>query len=122
MKNSLDPRHKRRVKILEELFAESFVDQPHIDPETNEIWNMKDDLDSIITKAAPQWPLDKLNRVDLAVLRLAVYELKKGETPAKVVINEAVELSKEYGSVKSGSFVNGVLATIYKEGNNDQDY
>ena len=73
------------------------------------------ELDSQIQAAATDWPIDKLNRIDLAILRLAVYELKKGEAPPKVVIDEAVELGKEYGSENSSSFINGVLGTIYKE-------
>ena len=69
----------------------------------------------MIQKAAPAWPIDKLNRIDLAILRLAVFELTRSDTPPKVVIDEAVELAKEFGSEASASFVNGVLGTIYKE-------
>lgn len=75
----------------------------------------KTELDLDIQKAAPTWPTDKLNKVDLAILRLAVYELKLGETPPKVIIDEAVELAKEFGAESSSSFVNGVLGTIFKD-------
>jgi N utilization substance protein B len=74
-------------------------------------------IDNLITEAAPAWPIDKLNKIDLAILRLAVYELEYEKTPPKVVIDEAVELAKEYGSESSSSFINGVLGTIYKEEN-----
>ncbi|MBI4157843.1 transcription antitermination factor NusB, partial [Candidatus Woesebacteria bacterium] len=79
-----------------------------------EILSKKEEIDADIQKAAPTWPTDKLNKVDLAILRLAVYELKFGETPPKVVIDEAVELAKEFGAEASSSFVNGVLGTIFK--------
>lgn len=70
-------------------------------------------IDDIIRKAAPQWPIDKIARIDLAILRLATFELLKKEQPPKVVIDEAVELAKSYGGERSSSFVNGVLGTVY---------
>jgi len=115
MKTAQDPRHKRRREIVKELFSESYSPQPHKEPAVDEILSQKDALDSEIQAAATAWPIDKLNRIDLAILRLAVYELKKGEAPPKVVIDEAVELAKEFGSENSSSFINGVLGTIYKE-------
>jgi len=65
--------------------------------------------------SSPAWPIDKLNKIDLAILRLSIYELLIGNIPPKVIIDEAVEIAKEYGSESSPSFVNGVLGTIYKE-------
>lgn len=114
MKTAKDPRHKRRVKIVKELFAESFTDQAELEPETKAILADTSEIDAQIVKAAPSWPVDKLNKVDLAVLRLAVHELTEGKIPTKVVIDEAVEIAKEYGSENSASFVNGVLGTIIK--------
>lgn len=76
------------------------------------------DLDKIIEKAAPQWPLDQIAIVDRNVLRLGLYELLFGnreEVPPKVAINEAIELAKSFGGDSSGKFVNGVLGTIYRE-------
>jgi len=76
------------------------------------------DLDTIIEKAAPDWPLDKISPVDRNVLRLGLYELlfaDRSEVPAKVAINEAIELAKTYGGDSSGKFVNGVLGSVYKE-------
>ena len=75
--------------------------------------NFIKELDSKIEASAPAWPVDKLNKVDLAILRLAVYELLYESTiPQKVVIDEAVELAKEFGSENSYGFVNGVLGDI----------
>ncbi len=76
------------------------------------------DLDMIIEKAAPEWPLDKISVVDRNVLRIGLYELlfaDRQEVPAKVAINEAIELAKSFGGENSGKFVNGVLGAVYKE-------
>src|SRR3989344_307115 len=75
-------------------------------------------LDTIIAKAAKDWPLDQTPLVDRNVLRLGLYELlfaSKEEVPARVAINEAIELAKSFGGERSGKFINGVLGTIYKE-------
>lgn len=72
------------------------------------------DLDQIISQNAPKWPIDKINNVDLSILRCAIWELLNQETPARVVIDEAVELAKEFGTETSSSFVNGVLGSITK--------
>ncbi len=115
MKTAQDPRHQRRREIVQELFAEGFTSQPTKNEVVTGIWEKLDEIDSKIQSAATAWPIDKLNRIDLAILRLAVYELEKGEAPPKVIIDEAVELGKEFGSENSSSFINGVLGTIYKE-------
>jgi len=75
-------------------------------------------IDTIITKAAPEWPLEKISLVDRNVLRIGLYELLFGDrkhVPAKVAINEAIELAKSFGGDSSGRFVNGVLGSVYKE-------
>lgn len=75
-------------------------------------------LNKIIEKAAPEWPIDKITIVDRNVLRIGLYELlyeNKEEVPPKVAINEAIELAKSFGGESSGKFINGVLGTIYKE-------
>ncbi|HNZ55173.1 MAG TPA: transcription antitermination factor NusB [Candidatus Paceibacterota bacterium] len=75
-------------------------------------------IDKIIEKAAPDWPLEQIATVDRNVLRLGLYELIFGDrddVPAKVAINEAIELAKTFGGENSGRFVNGVLGTVYKE-------
>ena len=76
------------------------------------------EIDNIIEKAAPQWPLNQVAVVDRNVLRLGLYELlfgKREEVPPKVAINEAIELAKSFGGESSGKFVNGVLGTVYRE-------
>ena len=78
----------------------------------------KQDLDLVIAKAAPEWPLDRIALIDRNVLRLGLYELlfaDREKVPAKVAINEAIELAKSFGSENSGRFVNGVLGAVYKE-------
>jgi N utilization substance protein B len=75
-------------------------------------------LDEIIQKAAPEWPMDKINIVDRNVLRVGLCELLFGDrehVPPKVAIDEAIEIAKEYGGESSGRFVNGVLGAVYKE-------
>ena len=76
------------------------------------------EIDAIIEKAAPQWPIGQIAMVDRAVLRLGLYELLFGsrdEVPPKVAINESIELAKTFGGDASGKFVNGVLGTVYRE-------
>ena len=75
-------------------------------------------LDTIIEKAAPEWPISQIAAVDRNVLRIGLYELlhaDQNEVPPKVAINEAIEVAKNYGGPNSGKFINGVLGTIYKE-------
>jgi N utilization substance protein B len=76
------------------------------------------EIDEIIVKAAPEWPLDKIALVDRNILRIGLYELLYAdpeEVPPKVAINEAIELAKSHGGPNSGKFINGVLGTIYRE-------
>lgn len=76
------------------------------------------DIDKIIEKAAPEWPINQITIVDRNVLRIGLYELlysNKEEVPPKVAINEAIELAKNFGGESSGKFINGVLGTVYKE-------
>ena len=117
MKTAKDPRHQRRRQIVRELFASSFTNQKDISEASLFIFKNTDKFDEEIQKAASAWPIDKLNKADLAILRLAVYELELGEAPEKVIIDEAVELAKEFGGENSPSFVNGVLGTILKNQN-----
>ena len=73
-------------------------------------------IDQCITKYATEWPLEQITIVDRNILRIGVYELVfNKEIPAKVAINEAIEIAKTYGSESSGKFVNGVLGAIYKD-------
>jgi len=78
----------------------------------------KKDIDAIITKAAPDWPLEQIAIVDRNALRIGLYELlfaDRSEVPPKVAINEAIEIAKNFGGPNSGKFINGVLGTIYRE-------
>ena len=74
------------------------------------------EIDGVIAKTAPEWPIDQITLVDRSVLRLGIYELMfLKDVPPKVAINEAVELAKTYGGDSSGKFLNGVLGTLYKQ-------
>ena len=78
-----------------------------------------DEIDKLITDAAPDWPLDQISIIDKSILRLAGYELlKDDDIPPKVAINEAVEIAKTFGGDNSSKFINGVLGTLYR--NSDQ--
>ena len=74
------------------------------------------EIDKIIEKYAPEWPIEQITIVDRNILRIGIHELKFfQETPPKVVIDEAIELAKTFGGESSGRFVNGVLGSIYKD-------
>ncbi len=112
MKSAQDPRHLKRIDVFKSLFAGTFTTQPEHPSRVDKIQANIEKIDHIIQKCAPEWPLSQINRVDLSVLRQAVYELLiKTETPTKVIIDEAVEIAKRYGGKTSSSFVNGALAT-----------
>ena len=115
MKTAHDPRHQKRRETVKLLFAESFTKQDSLNDVAKSVVSKLADIDAQIQTSATEWPIDKLNKIDLAILRLAVYELSYTDTPPKVVIDEAVELAKEFGADSSASFVNGVLGTIYKK-------
>ena len=73
----------------------------------------QDEMDTLIAKYAPEWPLDQMAVIDRNILRIAIFEfLIEAETPVKVAINEAVELAKTYGSDSAPRFINGVLGTL----------
>jgi transcription antitermination protein NusB len=114
MKTATDPRHLKRREAVKILFASDFTKQPRMPELVKSVISKRKKIDVLIQKSAKEWPIANLNKIDLAILRLAVFELEDGKTPPKVVIDEAVELAKEYGSESSSSFINGVLGTIYK--------
>ncbi len=119
MKTASDPRHKNRIKLMQYLYSSAVQKCPS--SEILHIWNHLDTIDPLVIKSAPEWPLEKLNPVDLAILRLAIYELTIDKTaPFKVIIDEAIELAKEYGSEASPSFINGALGTAVKHLNEPQ--
>jgi transcription antitermination protein NusB len=112
MKTSQDPRHRKRQHLVQELFSIDFHKQA-VSKQTQAILDQKEELDKKIQQAAPDFPVEKINRIDLAILRLAAYELLIEKTePQNVIIDEAVELAKEFGNNTSPAFVNGVLGHI----------
>jgi len=116
MKTSQDPRHKKRQKIIQELFSLQFHKQK-AGEKTKEIIRQIEKIDAYIQKAAPEYPVEKINRIDLAILRLASYEIMiEQKEPKNVIIDEAVELAKEYGNETCPGFVNGVLGKIVTYG------
>jgi len=119
LKTKTDPRHQRRRQAVISLFSYLFAKDQAVDELAQEVINHKEAIDKEIVASAPEWPLERINKIDLAILRLATFELviKKSEPP-KVIIDEAVELAKEFGSENSGPFVNGVLGNILKKNEN----
>lgn len=99
-------------------FAPGMGDQSFMVGLMESIIEKRPDLDLVIEKAAPDWPIDKISVVDRNILRVGLFELlfsNRDEVPAKVAINEAIELAKTFGGENSGRFVNGVLGSVYKE-------
>ncbi len=82
---------------------------------TRGAWEGRHEADALVEQFAEGWSADRLARVDLCVLRMAIHELLHFETPPSVVINEAVELAKRYSTEDSGRFVNGILGRVYRE-------
>ena len=96
-------------------------DVKYIKDTINGIKKDEEEINKIISSnLASKWKIDRISKIDLAILKLSIYELKNTEIPFKVVINEAVELAKLYGNDNSKVFINGVLASVVKEsGRND---
>jgi transcription termination factor NusB len=116
VKNKFDPRHLKRIKNVQALFAWSCGGFETKTEEFDKIIKVIPKIDLIIQENAPKWPLDKINKIDLNILRYTFWELfylKKN--PPKVVIDEAIEIAKEYGTESSSSFVNGVIGSAIKK-------
>ena len=99
-------------------FAPGTNDRPFMDRLLKRVLEKRKDLDVLIAKAAPDWPIDKISVVDRNILRIGLTELlfaDRKEVPPKVAINEAIELAKTFGGETSGRFINGVLGAVYKE-------
>jgi N utilization substance protein B len=99
-------------------FAPNKTDVPFMAKLLDGVMAKQSELDLVIEKAAPEWPIDRISPVDRNILRLGLYELlfsDRKEVPAKVAINEAIELAKQFGGDNSSRFVNGVLGAVYKE-------
>lgn len=131
-------RHLARTVILQSLFQWDFLGQQgelekiidkniaELAPGLNDegfsvrvgkgILKHRNEIDELIARLAPEWPLDQITAVDRNILRLGIYELKfNKEIPPKVAINESIELAKAFGSDASSRFINGVLGSLYKE-------
>lgn len=109
-----------------ERYKETIGDQGFVERVVNGVIKDTKSLDEVIQPIAPEWPIAQIARIDRMILRMAIYELKelKDIVPPKVVINEAVELAKAFGSDNSSKFVNGVLGTAYRAlvgGSDDAD-
>ncbi|MBP9691446.1 hypothetical protein KBD81_05200 [Candidatus Woesebacteria bacterium] len=120
----MDPRHQKRLNTVQNLFARTFrIDEslselPHKDdPLSILVLEKKNEIHAQIEKYAPKYPIANIAHIDLAILQLAIYELMFApeKQPAKVVINEAVEIAKELGNDRSFAFVNAVLGSILNE-------
>lgn len=116
MKKKTDPRHIARVKAVKKLFEGSFRENLGVSKKgaVTQVLEHKIEIDTQISKNAPIWPIDQIAPIDLAILRLAIWELlyKAEKEPYKVIIDEAVEIAKEYSGEASAGFINGVLGTI----------
>lgn len=117
----MDRRHIRRQHIVQELFAHTFesdFNQTDCSDRTKEVLAHIDTIDPYISRYAQKYQIESIAKVDVAILRLAVYELlfdTSHDIPPKVIINEAVELAKEMGGDKSPAFINAVLGKIFEE-------
>lgn len=101
----------RGIKLFD-----SEVDTEFIYTLTDGLKEKVEEIDNLIMEVAPDWPLDQIAVIDKTLLRASVFELKyMTDIPPKVVINEAVELSKTFGGENSAKFVNGVLGTVYRK-------
>ncbi|WKZ31284.1 MAG: transcription antitermination factor NusB [Candidatus Dojkabacteria bacterium] len=140
MKNPKDPRHAARMIALQQLFLKDFrvsesvtteeieVDEFQMIDEIEDfneelrqqivegVGEKQDEIDKYIKDFAPQWPIEQIKKVDLQILRMAIFEGFVGKiTPPKVAIDEAIELAKEFGGSASDKFVNGVLGALYEK-------
>lgn len=138
MISDTDPRHTSRKLALSSIFSWSFseldIDKSvetsaevleeegiSYDDEltkfiVNGVKEHTDEIDKIIEECAPDWPIDKIAKIDLVILRIAIFEVLFGKkTPVKVAIDEAVEIAKEYGNDTSHKFINGVLGTVVEK-------
>ena len=145
MKKATDPRHLSRELALQTLFSKDFnngregvmdfdittlSELDEIETYNQELYKdiingvreRNSEIDDIIVKFAPQWPISQMKLVDLQILRMAIYEgFISKITPPKVAIDEAIEIAKEFGGETSSKFVNGVLGAIYETKRNEYE-
>jgi len=115
----LGKENKLLPKIIDynyQEFAPKVQDKSFTEKIVNGVTSKIKKIDSYITKYAPEWPIEQITIIDRNILRIGIYELIfDKDVPAKVAINEAIEIAKTFGGEASGKFINGVLGSIYKE-------
>ncbi len=107
-----------RLASYRDEFGATPSDEPFMKDLLRMVVAKRSELDEVITQAAPEWPIEKISRIDRNILRIGLAELlyaDRGQVPAKVAINESIELAKTFGSDSSSKFVNGVLGAVYVE-------
>lgn len=118
---SLEIQKRNDLEEQINLYIENneLVDKNAIEYIKDAILGIETNKDEILEKIEKNlktgWKIERISKIDLAILKLAIYEIKYKEIPFKVVINEAVELAKKYGEDNSKNFINGILASIVKE-------
>lgn len=114
--NKEEERQEQLDYYFESLDGAAKKDKDYIQGKLEALYEKVPEIDGMINQYAKGWKTTRMNKVDLSILRLAVYEIKwDEEIPTGVAINEAVELSKQFGGDESPSFVNGVLGRIARE-------
>lgn len=111
--NPPEELHEQIQLYLEQEEIAGEADREYITEKTKAVAAHAEEIDSLIDKQSARWKTKRMNKADLSILRLAVYEMKMDEdVPVSVAINEAVELAKRFGGEDSSSFINGVLAKL----------
>ncbi|MCD8157809.1 MAG: transcription antitermination factor NusB [Clostridiales bacterium] len=103
------------LSLLEEYFEENLTDKDNkafIENEYRGVLDNLEKIDDVINKSAINWSVERIDKVDLSILRLAVYEILFSDVPGRVAANEAVELAKEFSADKSPKFINGILGKV----------
>ncbi len=113
MKTSQDPRHQNRIALVKQLYTYDFQKTP--EKEIEDIITKLEEIDTLIASVATDHPLSEINKVDLAILRLGVFELMEGKVKPEIIFDEAIETAKEFGAEHSPKFINAVLSTIAKK-------
>lgn len=115
---SLEIQKQENIEEQIDLYIESnnIIDENALDYIKDAVLGIENNKDEILRNIEKnlkaEWKLDRVSKIDLAILKLAIYEIKYKDIPYKVVINEAVELAKKYGEDSSKNFVNGILASV----------
>ena len=113
MKKRTDPRHLKRQKLVQKLFSWQFQSKKRPPVAISPLVKNLEEIDKAISESAPGRPIEQINKIDLSILRLSTFELIiERQTPPKVVVDEAIELGKEFGSDSSAAFINGALGKL----------